>query len=213
MEKVIYCISGLGAGEKIFSNLRLGGYRLQHIPWVQPQENEPMAAYASRMIASIRHKDPMLLGVSFGGMMGIEIAKQLSLKKLFLISSIKSSDELPVWMKAAGRLRLDKVIHVQSLPFMEMIGNKRLGVSTEEEKQMVKVYRQSADPVYVNWAVHQVINWKNKWYPEYAVHIHSDKDSVFPLKNVKPHHTINGGTHMMIFKRASEISDLILSEI
>lgn len=213
MEKVIYCISGLGAGEKIFSNLNLGGYRLQHIPWTQPRKKETIGAYASRMSGFIEHKDPILLGVSFGGMMGIEIAKQLSLKKLFLISSIKSSDELPLWMKVAAGLQLDKVIHVQSLPFTETIGNKRLGVSTEEEKQMVREYRRNADPVYVNWAVHQVINWKNKWHPECTIHIHGDSDSIFPIKNIKATHTVKGGTHLMIFNKAQKISDLILSRI
>jgi hypothetical protein len=211
--QTIYCISGLGAGEKIFSNLKLDGYKLQHIPWTQPQKKETIGAYASRMAASVKHKDAILLGVSFGGMMGIEIAKQVSLKKLFLISSIKSSDELPVWMKVSAGLKLDKVIHVQSLPFTELIGNKRLGVSTEEEKQMVREYRRTADPVYVNWAVHQVINWNNKWYPDYTVHIHGDSDSIFPIKNIKANYIVKGGTHLMIFNKAKKISDLILNEI
>lgn len=213
MEQVIYCISGLGAGEKIFSNLHINGYKLQHIPWTVPKKKETIEAYASRMATSIKQKNAIVLGVSFGGMMGIEIAKQLSLERLFLISSIKSSDELPAWMKMAASLKLDRVINVQSLPFTEMIGNKRLGVSNEEEKQMVREYRRTADPVYVNWAVHQVINWKNKWQPPHTIHIHGDSDSIFPLKNIKASHTVKDGTHLMIFNRAKEISQLILREI
>src|SRR5258705_1104375 len=97
----IYCISGLGADEKVFINLQMKGHEMKYIPWLRPNKKERLDAYAKRMAEYIKHDSPVLLGVSFGGMMGIEIAKQMRLQKLIIISSIKSDNELPRWMKIA----------------------------------------------------------------------------------------------------------------
>src|SRR5258706_15718778 len=109
MTRPIYCISGLGADEKIFANLHIKGFELRYIPWIRPHKKERIEGYAKRMMEYIKEDSAVLLGVSFGGMIGIEIAKQTKLHKLIIVSSIKSSSELPRWMKAAGTLKLDKL--------------------------------------------------------------------------------------------------------
>jgi pimeloyl-ACP methyl ester carboxylesterase len=209
MQKTIYCISGLGADETVFCNLRLNGHILKHIPWLKPGKKESIKLYAKRMAVSITHSSPVLLGVSFGGMIGIEIAKQQPVQQLIIVSGVKSTDELPRWMRIAGQMRLNKLLPTGSYKFTEKIDNDRIGVSTEEEKNMANAYRKSADPVYLNWAINEVMNWKNNWQPENTIHIHGDKDRVFPVKNIKPSHIIKDGTHMMIYNRAKEIGDII----
>ena len=209
MQKTIYCISGLGADEKIFRNLSMNGTQLEYISWLKPLEGERIQAYASRMASSISHSDPVLLGVSFGGMIGIEIAKQMKLEKLIIISCIKSANELPRWMRVAGKMKLNKFLPTRSYKFTEKIDNNRIGVTTEEEREMVKAYRRAADPYQLEWSINEVLNWKNDWQPENMMHIHGDMDKIFPMKNTKPTHIIKEGTHMIIYNRAAEISKLI----
>jgi pimeloyl-ACP methyl ester carboxylesterase len=209
MCKAIYCISGLGTDEKVFDNLKLNRHSLKHIPWLQPRKKEKIQDYARRMASHIAHDSPILLGVSFGGMIGIEIAKQIQLQKLIIVSSIKSSSELPGWMKLAGKMQLNKFLPTRSYKFTEKIDNKRLGVSTEEELTMVNAYRKNADPVYMEWAINQVLNWENQWQPDNIMHIHGDKDKIFPIKKINSTHIIREGTHMMIYNRAKEIGGYI----
>lgn len=213
MTKPIYCISGLGTDEKIFDNLRLDGYELKFIPWIKPGKTESITEYATRMASYITDELPVLLGVSFGGMMGIEIAKQVPIQKLILVSSIKSPLEMPKWMRVAGKMRLNKIIPIRSYKFTEKIDNRRLGVSNEQELLMVRDYRQKADPVYLEWAVHQVLNWRNNWLPDNLVHIHGDMDKIFPIKKTTPTHVIKAGTHMIIYNRAKEIAECIEKEL
>jgi hypothetical protein len=146
-------------------------------------------------------------------MMGIEIAKQVPLKKLIIVSSIKSVNELPRWMKTAGKLKLDKIVPVSLHKYTEKIGNARLGVSNKEEKEMVRAYRKNADLVFVDWAITQILNWKNDWQPENLIHIHGDRDKIFPVKKVNPTCIIKDGTHMIIYNRAGEISEYIQKEL
>ena len=213
MKKHIYCISGLGADEKIFTNLHIKGYELRYIPWIRPHKKERIEGYAKRMMEYIKEDSAVLLGVSFGGMMGIEIAKQMPLHKLIIVSSIKSASELPRWMKAAGTLKLDKLLPTRLHRYMEKIDNNRLGVSTKEEKEMVRAYRKNADLFFVDWAISQVLNWKNAWQPDNIIHIHGDRDKIFPVKKINPTCIIKEGTHMMIYNRAGEISKFIQEEL
>ena len=212
MSRTIYCISGLGADEKIFANLRLNGYELRHIPWVRPAKNESIETYASRLALSIKEDNAILLGVSFGGMVGIEIARQKSLQKLILVSSIKSIEELPRWMKLAGKLKLNRFLPTRSFKFTEKIDNNRLGVSTDHEREMVRAYRQSADRIYLEWAINEILNWKNDWVPDNVVHIHGENDKIFPATKIKAAHIVKGASHMMVYNRAEEVSSFI-SEI
>ena len=137
----------------------------------------------------------------------------MKLQRLIIVSSIKSTVELPGWMKIAGKIKLNKLIPSKSYQFTEKIDNNRLGVSTKEERDMVRIYRKNADPVYLDWAIHQILNWKNDWQPDNIIHIHGDKDKIFPIKKINPTHIIKEGTHMIIYNRANEVGEFILQEL
>ena len=209
MNRTIYCISGLGTDERIFVNLSIDGYELKPIAWPPPAKKESIESYALRLSESIKEDNAILLGVSFGGMLGIEIARQRHLHKLILVSSIKSSDELPRWMKIAGKLKLNKVLPTRSYSFTEAIDNNRLGVCTEEEKELARLLRQAACRIHLEWGINEILNWKNNWIPENVIHIHGENDKIFPVKKLRVDYMIKGATHMMIYNRAHEISNCI----
>jgi len=209
--KTIYCISGLGADERAFSKLKINSYALKVIPWLMPEQDETIEQYATRMRATITEENPLLMGLSFGGMICTEIAKQISVDKIIIVSSIKSSKELPFWMKAAARLKLNKIVPLRSTKLTQPIQNRMLGVQTAEEKTLVAGFRRAVDLPYTNWAVNQALNWKNDWQHPHIYHIHGDKDNMFPIKNIKADHVIKKGGHFMIMNRAAEVSACINS--
>jgi pimeloyl-ACP methyl ester carboxylesterase len=206
----IFCISGLGADEKAFSKLTVAGYQLYIIQWLQPLKNETIEAYATRMRQPIIEENPILMGLSFGGMICTEIAKQITVKKIILISSIKSLHEMPLWMRAVAKLNLNKVVPLKrTSKFAEAIQNLFLGITTPEEKAVVAISRRKDNKAYIQWAVNQVINWKNDWQHPSTFHIHGDADRMFPIKRVKATYIIKNAGHFMIMNRASEVSSCI----
>ena len=102
-DRDIYCISGLGTDEQVFRNISLPGTRFVHLPWLHHSPRESLASYAARMASQISEPEPIIIGLSFGGMIGIEIARQQAVKKLIIISGVKTSRELPRWMRVAGK--------------------------------------------------------------------------------------------------------------
>ena len=208
--RTVYCISGLGADERAFAKLKLlPGFRIQVLPWLSPEKDETIEHYATRMREPVTEENPVLMGLSFGGIMCTEIAKQIPVEKLIIISSIKTRDELPGWMKAVAMLRLNKFMPLRSSRMTEPLQNHFLGVTNEEDLKVARHYRKNADMKYVRWAVDQVVNWKNSLAHPSIYHIHGDNDKMFPIKKVKPDFTLKKGGHFMIMNRASEVSDCI----
>ena len=207
--KTIYCISGLGADERAFSRLELPGYTLVYLPWFLPLPNEPINEYALRMSSGIKEKNPLLMGLSFGGMMCIEIAKIIPVNAVILLSSISSKTGIPKWLKRIGWLKLNKIFPMRSFRIFEPIQNLVLGVTDKLEIEMVRDYRKNSPTKYNNWAINEVVNWRNTWQPKRLYHIHGDSDNTFPIKYVTPTHIVKGGGHFIIMNKAKEVSKYI----
>jgi len=216
--KTIYCICGLGSDERIFSKLNWGGKNVHYLQWLMPFRGEDLTAYARRMSERITEKDPILVGVSFGGILSIEIAKLIAIQKIILISSVKTHHEMPRWMKASGKLNLDAIIpkgrlhDVRPLKLFSPVENYFLGAVTEEEKNLAHEYRKNVNPVYLKWAIHQILNWKNEWISENLFHLHGANDKIFPCSLVDPTHIVASAGHFLVFQHPKEVSE-ILNEI
>jgi pimeloyl-ACP methyl ester carboxylesterase len=209
LSKNIYCISGLGADERAFERLNIHNYSLHYMRAIPPLANESLSSYAARMLDQVKENHPVILGLSFGGMIAIEMAKQIAIEKLILISTVKTYNEIPRWMRMAGTLNLHKLIPIKSNRLTEKADDRRMGIETIEEKIFVDQYRKNADQKYVDWAIDQILNWKNTWVPPNTFHIHGENDRMFPLRNIQPTHVIKKGTHIMILNKADEISSCI----
>jgi pimeloyl-ACP methyl ester carboxylesterase len=207
--KHIYCISGFGADERVFSKLEFGDNSVHFISWLIPFKKESIEAYAKRMSEKIQHENPVLIGLSFGGMLSIEIARIIKTSQVILISSIKSFHELPLWMRFSAKLKLDKIFPLRTFWFIELIENYKLGIENKDELKLVREYRKNIGQQYTNWAIHQILNWKNEWQPENLSHIHGGKDHIFPIKYIKADYIIPDGGHFMIMNRAKKMNEYL----
>lgn len=212
--KHIYCISGFGADERVFTKLDFGENDVHFIPWKIPEKKETIFSYAKRMSEDIMHPNPILVGLSFGGMMSIEIAKIIPVEKVILISSISTFHELPLFMKIAGKLHLNRLIPMKPYSILEPLENYNLGVETKEEKKLLKEYRKNLNIQYSNWAMDQVVNWKNNKIPTKLVHIHGTKDHIFPIRYIQnPDYIIQGGGHLIPMNNSKEMNEILKGEL
>lgn len=185
---------------------------MMYLPWLTPIKYETIQQYAKRMAKDIKDQNPILLGLSFGGMMAIEISKIIQPQQVILISSIQSFIQLPRWMKWAGKLKLNKAFPMRSYKILAPIQNSKMGVETKEDIDMVSHYRKNVSPAYLDWAIHEVLNWQNNWQPVNIHHIHGDADKIFPLKKISQLHAmhiIKGGGHFMVYNRSAEVTKAI----
>ena len=74
---------------------------------------------------------------------------------------------------------------------------------------MAKALREAADREHIEWAVNEIFNWRNNWIPDNVIHIHGDKDRIFPVSKIKVDYIIKGATHLLIYNRADEVNRCI----
>jgi hypothetical protein len=210
----VYCIPGLGVNQQLFKNLKLNNCKVTHIQWLAPVKDETLPEYAMRLVQQIETSKPfVLIGVSFGGMCSIEIAKQLSPLKTFLISSSKVRSELPKSLWFLSILPGHQLFSDNTYLKGARIVRKKLGVTPEMEKDFEKMLTPPPEG-YFSKAVDMIVNWQNEQYPSNVFHIHGNADDVLPYKkDVEYNYIVQDGSHMMIVDRGEEISAVINKEL
>lgn len=210
--KHLYFVPGLAANSKIFEYISLPEkeYVLHFIEWKIPTSiDETIEDYAKRMCKEITHKNPILVGVSFGGVMVQEMSKLINTEKVIIISSIKSNTELPKRLKLAKYSKAYKLFPTKLVANIEEYEKYFLGDFLKKRAEIYKTYLSVRNSDYLHWAIYNVLHWQQSESLENCIHIHGTEDSVFPIKHIKDCFTIENGTHVMILMKAKSISQYI----
>ena len=125
---------GMGANPLIFEYIKLPeiDYEIHWLEWQIPEKNETLQAYAKRMCGFIKHDNIVLLGVSFGGILVQEMSKFISLKKLFVVSSVKSHHELPKRLKLLKVTKAYKILPTQLVSNIDLLAKYTFGESIKK---------------------------------------------------------------------------------
>ncbi|MEI6947985.1 alpha/beta hydrolase [Paraflavisolibacter sp. H34] len=210
----LYFISGLGVDRRAFQRLEVPSCcTVHHIAWIRPLPGEPIGAYARRLSAAIDPSQPfVLIGMSFGGMMAVELNRFVQPRQTILISSAATKNHLPPYFRLAGRLGLHKLVPPGLFRRPNGMFHWLFGVHTPEEKKLFKDLIADADLPTVRWSVNAVVNWENTQVPPNLVHISGAADRLLPPHWARPDIAVAGGGHLMVFSKAKEISR-IMAEI
>ena len=213
MKPTIYIISGLGADKRMFQNYSFESFNVIHVDWISPLEKETLQNYALRISESLTDENAILIGLSFGGILSIEISKIRKFKKIFLLSSAKTKSEIPFYYKVLGKLNLLEIIPVSFLKSVNFLTHFVFGAKTNSEKNLLKDIVKNTDKNFMKWALHQIINWKNKDFDANIVHIQGNRDLILPHYFVKFDYLIDGGTHFMTLNQSKKIEQIILDNL
>ncbi|PQJ32715.1 alpha/beta hydrolase [Nonlabens arenilitoris] len=204
----VYFMPGMAASQLIFENIKLppDQFTMHFMHWNIPEKNESLQNYVTRLLEQIQHKNPVVIGVSFGGIVVQEIAKQIKVHKTIIISSAKTNQEFPRRMHFSKATRLHKVVPTRLFENMETLIKYSFGIAPKK-LELYKKYLSVNDRRYLNWALDTIINWNQQELPENVVHIHGDKDPIFPIKYITNAIIVPDGTHIMIINRFRWFND------
>lgn len=207
----IYQISGLGANDKAFKYLKINPeFELIPIPWLQPETGETLEHYAERMSERIdTNEEFILMGLSFGGIIAQEMNRFLNPKLNILISTVKSRQELPPIMRFSSHSHLHKLIPPKFISSDNGISYAVFRKIYNAKLPDINEFFEFRDPYYLKWSINQIVNWKNNVEMGNFVHIHGNKDLVFPISKIKDPLVVEGGTHVMVMQKARKVSALV----
>tara|TARA_B100001093_G_scaffold340323_1_gene325099 strand:+ start:890 stop:1525 length:636 start_codon:yes stop_codon:yes gene_type:complete len=194
---------GMAASPKIFEFIIFPApFVIHYLSWISPNKNETLSAYALRMCKRVKQPNPILLGVSFGGLLVQEMAKLIVVDKVVIVSSIKFNKELPIPMKLAKKTNGHKLLPTQWINSIDALALFAFGEGIRKRLELYQKYLSERDPHYLSWAIDKLVRWNQNYTLNNIIHIHGKKDTVFPIKNLKqPFLKIEGG-HAAIITNA-----------
>lgn len=194
---------GLAASVTIFERIVLQEdiFEIVLLEWEVPLNNETLREYAKRIAQKITHPNPVLIGVSFGGILVQEMAEFIKARKIIIISSVKTNLEFPRRMKVAKITKAYKLIPMSLILNIENLAKFSFGAKINSRIKLYEKFLSVRDIRYLDWAVEQVILWERTVADEKVIHIHGDIDEVFSIKNIQNCIVVKGGTHIMILTK------------
>ena len=182
--------SGLGADEHVFRPQLAAYPRLTVMDWLEPNWGETFDGYAQRLAEKIRAEvigdtNPnhvVIGGLSFGGIVALEVAKHLRPAGVVLLATARRPKDLPrrirIWRPIRGLAPFLPVRFFQwaMIPFAFGPARWLIPYHSSVLRQFYK-----SNPWVVAWSIHQILSWDQM--PELACpvfHIHGGRDFVIP---------------------------------
>ena len=209
VEPPLYLLPGMTAEYPIFSRLQPLLKNVTIVSFLDPEPSELLPHYAARMAEQFT-PHCFIGGVSFGGIVALEISRILQPRGCILISSIRDPHQLPPWFRAwqilggrnGGRL-------------LKLMGDLAAVVPRPlRTSSIARIAKLSgAGGAWHRWASSAVLDW----HPTPGtitcplVQIHGNADTTFPVRWVTPDVVIPGGQHALPMSHPRETADAIFA--
>ena len=207
----LYFISGLGADKRVFQKLIIPeSFIIHYVEWIPVFPEESLSQYCEKLITQINRTEPfILIGLSFGGIIAIEMSKQVKPVQTILISSISRPEEAGRVYTFLGKLQIQRIIPIRFLLTPSPLLFRLFGAHTKGEQTLLKQILADTDPDFFRWSLNRMFSWKNDWKPERLLHIHGTGDRILPYNDRMQAIKVIGGEHLMVYSRSEEISRLL----
>lgn len=209
MKRHVYFIPGMSASSTIFERITLpkDQFEVHLLDWIMPlHTRESLDSYVDRFSKLITEEHPILIGVSFGGIIAQELAKNIQTSKVILISSVKHQQEYQPFYQFVKKTKLYVLYPVSIINILEKLfytyGSKSL-------KRTLTTYRKFLpirNKLYTQWAIRTFLNWEQN-HKQNVTHIHGTKDPILPLKYISDAIEIKNGDHAMIITKSMAINE------
>ena len=205
-------LPGLGGDSRLFSTQRVAFPDLIVPDWIEPERNEPLADYAARFASQIDPGVPCFFGgVSFGGVVALEVASRLSNYECYLIGSVRSPLQVPRRLRA-----LHSMTDLIFIP--KWIGSAALysaGRWMHPLRRGALRQLHEADLRFLRWAAKAILNWTPSEGVERVrvAQIHGERDPIFPIKNVTAEKVVAGAGHLVSITHSIQVNQFLRERI
>jgi pimeloyl-ACP methyl ester carboxylesterase len=194
-------LPGIGTDARVFALQRLAFPQLIVPEWLPPQRRESLAEYAARFADAVNPGRPCIIGgMSFGGMVALELTRHLPAVACVMISSVKSSRELPLWMRTLSPIAA--CLPRRTDLFVAAVGtmlNYTVRFALPQRGRQFCEHLSKTRSQVLPWACRVSVKWRpvaEEW-PCPVFHLHGDADPIFPLRFTRPDRVISGGGHAL----------------
>jgi pimeloyl-ACP methyl ester carboxylesterase len=211
MKAPLVFIPGLGADPRLFSHQKKAFKNCLCPSWLAPEEQETLTNYARRWAKHLKLKPGCCLaGVSFGGMVALEMSRWVKPRAVILIGSCRSPASIPLSLRIAGRLPTWPWLSKRLCRIFPVTSGYFLGAKTNVQRDLLIGMFLETPNRFAKWTVQAIQGWKGFQADGTRVyHIHGEKDHLIPLRRVRPDEIIRGGGHLINLTYPQEVNRFI----
>lgn len=208
---------GLGADARLFAGQRRALPGIETPDWLPPRPRERLGEYAGRWgeVLELGTRPAVLGGVSFGGMLSLEMARRYGALGVVLIGSCREQRSVSKVLKVCERLsRATPDVVLDKGRALAPIFLGRGGVIPREHRGALVTMAKELPVDFLRWAARAVVEWDGcsdaELGPGVPVHhIHGTRDWVMPIARVRPTQIIQGGAHVLNMSHPDEVNALL----
>jgi pimeloyl-ACP methyl ester carboxylesterase len=215
-EQMIF-FPGLGATQDLFREQRKAFPDALFPSWIDPLENESLESYGKRMAASLYEegRSYILIGMSFGSQVALEVAKHLPTSRIVIISGFRNGTEVSTRFKNQVKWGLglpDFIIRWIARKILAPYFIKKEALSFEHSQVLIQM-SQDIDFSFFRWASKAAALWT---YPEptdsaiKSFQIHGENDPIIRLEELKhPDLILKNARHLIQFTHSKDVNEVI----
>lgn len=204
----LFLLPGMGADARMFRPQQRAFPELQVLEWIPPEPRETIVHYAGRLSERVLISPGSFLGgASFGGVVALEMAALLPVKKCLLIGSLRSPAGLRLayrpWRRLSSLLSLGPVLARGSLwPARYLCGPSTRGTL----RQLA-----DADGRFLSWAARALLDWiPSANIAAVAVsQIHGQRDWLLPANLSQADFIVPQAGHLLSLTHPQEVNDFL----
>jgi pimeloyl-ACP methyl ester carboxylesterase len=194
-------LPGLGADARLLEPLREHAPPFDVPAWITPRRRESLPDYAARFSETLAYSpEAILAGVSFGGMVALEMARARPPAGVLLISSCRSHRAvLPRFRRQQALGRLVPAPIARALlagPITSSVA--RADRLSPRHTTLLRSMARDADLPFLRWGAHAAAEWKGAPPPGVTVsQIHGRHDAVVPDPHEDAETVIEDAAHLI----------------
>ena len=203
--KPLILLPGMMADHRLLASQQTAFPNLVVPAWPEHRPSDTIGNFAERLADTLRPIGPCFVGgVSFGGVVALELARHLDSLGCILISSVRSSGELPLRFRlcrGAGFLSQSAFDTVTSVAVRSF------------RPSMPRAARRRSDRLlsspFFCWATRAMLRWTACDPGVPIAQIHGDADLTFPVERTQPDQIVDRAGHMLVSTHSEIVNQFI----
>lgn len=208
--------SGLGIPPALLTpQFHINGVDVTAAAWPTIVAAENIAQFAARAAEQIVASDDLYVGgVSFGGMVALEVARIVRPRGVFLIAAAKSGSALSpiVRLVALAASKLPMAAVELGLKWSPLLV-RMVGRPDRVQREYLLDLAEASIASLTHWGGRVMLDWTAPPLPCPVWQVHGSDDRMIPVKNVSPDLVIPGGGHVINVTHAAAVNQFIRERI
>lgn len=193
-------LPGIGLDERLYAP-QMTAFREIRVPaWLRPRYFESLPSYAKRMADAVNPDGPCYVGgMSFGGMVALEMTRHLDCRGCFLISTVRSRDELPYWARFLAPWAWVLPPRADLLGVAAgTLGLWTVGRFLPVRWRQFLIHLSKTRAPIMPWACRAAVKWRpTEAYPCPIYQLHGDADPILPHHHTRADQIVPRGGHLL----------------